>query len=56
LSIIGLKLELPVVADVNQVRRDRFQLPAPSRYLYHDFRHTLHGAPDLFDLSDSEPH
>ena len=49
--VFGLDLKPAVAADVGQMRSNRAKSSsATRRHLDHDFRRSLHGAPDLLDL------
>lgn len=54
LPVVRLDLELPLPADVREMRRDGAGLRSATRDLHHDFRSPPHRPPDLLDLRWAE--
>src|SRR5581483_2621347 len=55
-TLVRLDLELPLPADVGEMRGNAAGICATASDLYHHFRRFSDGPPDLLDLCRTEPH
>ena len=51
-SVVRLKFDFPVMADIGDVCSDGAGVPSAAGHFHHHFRHSSHGAKDLLDLPD----